>query len=106
MIGDSLAGRINSHNGLHQFCPPTKCPLHAPRTNAVPGDGPPTARLMIIGEAPGKEEELAGQPFVGAGGKFLNSVLEGTGIARDDFVVTKTGKCRPPKNRTPRKLEV
>lgn len=83
-----------------------KCPLHASRTNAVPGDGPPTAKLMIIGEAPGKEEDLTGHPFVGASGKFLNSVLEGTGIDRDDFFVTNTVKCRPPKNRTPRKLEV
>ena len=61
---------------------------------------------MIIGEAPGKEEDLTGHPFVGASGKFLNSVLEGTGIDRDDFFVTNTVKCRPPKNRTPRKLEV
>lgn len=83
-----------------------KCPLHVSRTNAVPGDGPPTSRLMIIGEAPGKDEDLTGHPFVGASGKFLNSVLEGTGIDRDDCFVTNTAKCRPPKNRTPRKLEV
>ncbi|HJQ26684.1 MAG TPA: uracil-DNA glycosylase [Blastocatellia bacterium] len=83
-----------------------KCPLHASRTNAVPGDGRPTAKLMIIGEAPGKEEDLSGHPFVGASGRFLNSVLEGTGIERDDFFVTNTVKCRPPKNRTPKKLEV
>src|SRR5581483_9672205 len=62
-----------------------KCPLHESRTNAVPGDGRPTAKLMIIGEAPGKEEDLSGHPFVGASGRFLNSVLEGTGIERDDF---------------------
>jgi uracil-DNA glycosylase len=83
-----------------------KCPLHASRTIAVPGDGRPTAKLMIIGEAPGKEEDLSGHPFVGASGRFLNSVLEGTGIERDDFFVTNTVKCRPPKNRTPKKLEV
>jgi uracil-DNA glycosylase len=83
-----------------------KCPLHESRTNAVPGDGRPTAKLMIIGEAPGKEEDLSGHPFVGASGRFLNSVLEGTGIERDDFFVTNTVKCRPPKNRTPKKLEV
>lgn len=83
-----------------------KCPLHESRTNAVPGDGRPTARLMIIGEAPGKDEDLSGHPFVGASGKFLNSVLEGTGLERDDFFVTNTVKCRPPKNRTPKKLEV
>ncbi|MFL6214323.1 MAG: uracil-DNA glycosylase [Blastocatellia bacterium] len=83
-----------------------KCPLHESRTIAVPGDGRPTARLMIIGEAPGKDEDLSGHPFVGASGKFLNSVLEGTGIERADFFVTNTVKCRPPKNRTPKKLEV
>lgn len=83
-----------------------KCPLHTSRTNAVPGDGPPTAKLMIIGEAPGKEEDLSGHPFVGASGKFLNSVLEGTGLDRNDFFITNTAKCRPPSNRTPKKLEV
>ena len=83
-----------------------KCPLHESRTIAVPGDGRPTAKLMIIGEAPGKEEDLSGHPFVGASGKFLNSVLEGTGIERDDFFVTNTVKCRPPKNRPPKRLEV
>lgn len=83
-----------------------KCPLCTSRTNAVPGDGPPTARLMIIGEAPGKDEDSTGHPFVGASGKFLNSVLEGSGLNRDDFFITNTVKCRPPKNRTPKKLEV
>src|SRR5690242_10653462 len=62
-----------------------KCPLHESRTNAVPGDGRSNAKLMIIGEAPGKDEDLSGHPFVGASGKFLNSVLEGTGIERADF---------------------
>jgi DNA polymerase len=61
---------------------------------------------MIIGEAPGKEEDETGRPFVGASGRFLNSVLEGTGFDRADFVITNIVKCRPPKNRTPRKLEV
>jgi DNA polymerase len=83
-----------------------KCPLHESRTNAVPGDGRSNAKLMIIGEAPGKDEDLSGHPFVGASGKFLNSVLEGTGIERADFFVTNTVKCRPPKNRTPKTLEV
>ena len=83
-----------------------KCPLHESRTNAVPGDGRWNAKLMIVGEAPGKDEDLSGHPFVGASGKFLNSVLEGTGIERADFFVTNTVKCRPPKNRTPKTLEV
>jgi len=83
-----------------------KCPLHASRTNAVPGDGKYTAKLMIIAEAPGKEEDLTGLPFVGASGKFLDKVMEGTGIHREDFFITNTAKCRPPNNRTPRKIEV
>jgi uracil-DNA glycosylase family 4 len=83
-----------------------KCPLHESRTQAVPGDGKPTAKLMIIAEAPGKEEDETGHPFVGAAGRFLNSVLEGSGIDRNDFFITNTVKCRPPKNRTPKRLEV
>jgi DNA polymerase len=94
---EELAGRIS-------IC--VLCPLYQSRTNAVPGDGKPTSRFMIIGEAPGKEEDETGRPFVGASGRFLNSVLEGTGFDRYDFFITNIVKCRPPKNRTPRKLEV
>jgi DNA polymerase len=83
-----------------------KCPLHESRTVAVPGDGKPSAKVMIIGEAPGREEDKTGHPFVGAAGRFLNEVLEGTGFARADFFITNTVKCRPPNNRTPRKGEV
>lgn len=84
----------------------TLCPLWESRTLAVPGDGKSTAKVLIIGEAPGKEEDETGKPFVGATGRFLNSVLEGTGLDRSDFFITNTVKCRPPKNRTPRTLEV
>jgi uracil-DNA glycosylase len=83
-----------------------KCPLHESRKNAVPGDGSPTAKFMIIAEAPGKDEDETGLPFIGAAGRFLNRMLEGTGIKREDFFITNTVKCRPPKNRTPKKLEV
>ncbi len=83
-----------------------KCPLHESRTIAVPGDGKPTAKVMIIGEAPGKDEDASGHPFVGAAGRFLNSVLEGTGIDRNDLFITNIVKCRPPKNRTPKRLEI
>ena len=84
----------------------TRCPLHESRTLAVPGDGKFSAKIMIIGEAPGKEEDESGHPFVGSAGRFLNHVLEGTGLDRNDFFITNTVKCRPPKNRTPKKLEV
>jgi len=84
----------------------TRCPLHESRTLAVPGDGKFSAKVMIIAEAPGKEEDESGHPFVGSAGRFLNHVLEGTGLDRNDFFITNTVKCRPPKNRTPKKLEI
>ena len=83
-----------------------KCPLHASRTLAVPGDGPPNARVMIIGEAPGQEEDRTGHPFVGAAGRFLNEVLAGSGLSRDDIFITNIVKCRPPANRTPHVSEI
>lgn len=84
----------------------TLCPLWESRTLAVPGEGKYTAKVMIIAEAPGKEEDESGRPFVGSAGRFLNHVLEGTKLARADFFITNTVKCRPPKNRTPKRLEV
>ena len=84
----------------------TKCPLCESRTRAVPGDGKSSAKVLIIGEAPGREEDESGHPFVGAAGRFLDHVLEGTGLDRSDFFITNTVKCRPPRNRTPKKLEV
>jgi uracil-DNA glycosylase len=83
-----------------------QCPLHTSRTLAVPGNGPPSARVMLIGEAPGREEDKHGQPFVGAAGRFLEEMLADSRIARRDLFITNTVKCRPPNNRTPRKLEV
>jgi DNA polymerase len=83
----------------------TRCPLHESRTHAVPGDGKYTARVMIIGEAPGKDEDETGKPFVGSAGRYLDHVLEGTGLDRGDFFITNTVKCRPPKNRTPKAIE-
>lgn len=84
----------------------TRCPLHASRIHAVPGDGPPSAQLMIVGEAPGREEDESGHPFVGAAGRFLNHLLEKIGLRRDDFFITNVVKCRPPGNRTPKKDEI
>jgi DNA polymerase len=61
---------------------------------------------MLVGEAPGREEDQRGQPFVGAAGRFLDEVLAGTGVNRKDFFITNTVKCRPENNRPPRKREV
>jgi DNA polymerase len=83
-----------------------QCPLHASRTKAVPGEGSPSARVMLIGEAPGRDEDQRGQPFVGAAGRFLDQMLAGSGVDRSDLFITNTVKCRPENNRPPRKREV
>ena len=82
------------------------CPLHATRTQAVPGSGPATARILALGEAPGEREDLQGEPFVGAAGKLLTRLLEEAGLSRADIFITNTVKCRPPGNRDPLPDEV
>jgi len=84
----------------------TRCELAAGRTRVVLGVGNPKARLVLIGEAPGEKEDLAGTPFVGRAGQLLDSVLEKSGIGRDDVFITNIVACRPPANRTPRVSEV
>jgi len=83
-----------------------QCPLYATRTQAVPGEGTPSARVMLIGEAPGREEDQRGQPFVGAAGRFLDEVLASSGVDRRVLFITNTVIFRPENNRTPRKREV
>ena len=83
-----------------------KCDLHKNRTNAVPGEGPPDARIMFVGEGPGQNEDEQGRPFVGAAGKFLTELLESIGLKRCDVFITNIVKCRPPNNRAPRKSEI
>src|SRR5437868_13737733 len=82
------------------------CPLGSSRTRAVPGVGPATARIMIVGEAPGQNEDQQGEPFVGAAGKLLDQLLKGIGLSRPDVFITNILKCRPPGNRDPLPLEV
>ena len=103
--------RISERDGRlrqlgEQICVCTLCPLWESRTIAVPGDGSARSKFMIIGEAPGKDEDTTGHPFVGAAGRFLDHMLVGTAIDRGDFFITNTVKCRPPKNRTPKSLEI
>ncbi len=83
----------------------TKCDLCKTRTNAVPGKGNQNAGIMFIGEAPGKTEDLQGEPFVGAAGKKLSSMLEKNGILRESVYITNVVKCRPPDNRVPTEAE-
>jgi uracil-DNA glycosylase family 4 len=78
-----------------------KCGLHATRTQAVPGVGPCPADIMIVGEAPGFNEDRQGEPFVGAAGKLLDTLLARIGLGRSDVYITNVLKCRPPQNRDP-----
>jgi DNA polymerase len=82
-----------------------KCPLAQSRTQAVPGIGPQTARLVIIGEAPGQQEDIQGEPFVGAAGKLLTELLGKVGIKRESVFISNVVKCRPPENRQPTQSE-
>ncbi len=84
----------------------TKCPLWKGRTLAVPGDGDEKAKIMIIGEAPGAEEDRQGLPFVGRAGKLLDEMLNIAGWKRPEIFITNCLKCRPPKNRAPQKEEL
>jgi uracil-DNA glycosylase family 4 len=78
------------------------CPdLAKSAKNLVMGDGNPDADIVFIGEAPGKNEDEQGLPFVGAAGKFLNEMLEGVGMTRSDVYITNIVKYRPPNNRDP-----
>jgi uracil-DNA glycosylase family 4 len=78
-----------------------KCPLHASRTHAVPGEGPVPGNVLLIGEAPGAKEDRSGRPFVGPSGLLLERSLESAGLTRGEVYITSCVKCRPPHNRTP-----
>jgi DNA polymerase len=82
------------------------CPLHRLRTNAVPGEGNLEAKVMFVGEAPGRSEDEQGRPFVGAAGQLLNELLLKAGLRRENVYITNVVKCRPPNNRTPTEEEV
>lgn len=84
----------------------TVCTLSETRTKVVFGTGSSDAELMFIGEAPGKNEDLQGEPFVGAAGRLLNQLLEEAGIARQRVYIANVIKCRPPGNRDPRPDEI
>ncbi|MEM3672667.1 MAG: type-4 uracil-DNA glycosylase [Candidatus Bathyarchaeia archaeon] len=83
-----------------------KCHLWKTRKNAVPGEGNPDALVMLVGEAPGYWEDVKGQPFVGAAGKFLESLLAIVGFSRENVFICNILKCRPPGNRAPSPQEI
>lgn len=82
-----------------------KCPLHQGRTHTVFGVGSRSARWLIVGEAPGVEEDRQGEPFVGRAGQLLNAMLRGIGLAREEVFIANILKCHPPGNRDPQPSE-
>lgn len=82
------------------------CKLARTRKNAVPGEGQISAKIMFIGEAPGRSEDEKGKPFVGAAGRILNDLLKKAGIERSQVFITNIVKCRPPNNRVPEEDEL
>ena len=78
-----------------------RCRLCEHRTNVVPGEGNPNARLMFIGEGPGQEEDRQGRPFVGRSGELLTRMIHAIGIERSEVYICNVVKCRPPQNRNP-----
>jgi DNA polymerase len=83
-----------------------RCKLAGKRTSIVFGEGNPHARLMFIGEAPGREEDIQGRPFVGEAGMLLTRLIEKMGLRREDVYIANVVKCRPPMNRDPEKDEI
>jgi DNA polymerase len=84
----------------------TRCSLHKTRTNTVPGEGDVNAQIMFIGEAPGRNEDLQGKPFVGRAGDVFDKLLGSVGLTRDQIYLCNILKCRPPENRNPLSSEI
>jgi uracil-DNA glycosylase len=95
---------LDGHYG--KICECQKCPLGATRTKFVYGVGSPTADLMFVGEAPGKNEDLQGEPFVGRAGQLLDKILAAINLTRPEIYIANILKCRPPGNRDPQPDEM
>lgn len=107
MATSDSAGNEKDMEGLRSLVSScSACPLHETRTLPVFGSGNPSATVMIVGEAPGRNEDESGEPFVGKAGERLNEVLALAGLSRDEVFVANVLKCRPPRNRNPRPDEI
>lgn len=84
----------------------TRCGLCQTRTKSVPGQGTCASGLMFVGEAPGGQEDVQGEAFVGPAGKLLTELVHGIGLQREDVFITNIVKCRPPGNRNPHDVEI
>jgi len=96
-----LLGKVREELGDCQ-----RCPLSKTRTNLVFGAGDPNARLMFVGEAPGRDEDRAGVPFVGRAGQLLTKIIQAINLTRDQVYIANILKCRPPNNRNPEAEEI
>ena len=109
-VSNSVAADPASFEGLadcaREVAACTRCRLAGTRTQTVFGVGNPQARLMIVGEAPGRDEDLKGEPFVGRAGQLLDKIIAAMGLARGDVYIANILKCRPPENRDPLADEV
>jgi len=103
-LGDSEYSNLDEHRREISGC--AKCPLGKSRTKLVYGVGDPNANIMFIGEAPGRDEDLQGEPFVGRAGKLLDKILVAMGLNRDEVYIGNILKCRPPENRDPQPDEM
>ena len=103
-------GEPNLHQdlrGLREKCVAcTKCDLEATRTHVVFGEGKHDAKVMFVGEGPGKNEDRQGKPFVGAAGQLLDKILASIDLSRDEVYIANVVKCRPPRNRMPTSDEI
>jgi uracil-DNA glycosylase family 4 len=93
------AGLLAEMAAIANVC--EKCRLAKSRTNVVYGVGSPNADLMFIGEAPGRDEDIQGKPFVGRAGQLLTDIIKAMKLTRDDVYIANVIKCRPPENRNP-----
>lgn len=100
-IFDASAKKMTLEEIREEIGDCTRCKLHEGRTKLVFGEGNPKARLVFVGEGPGRDEDLQGRPFVGRAGQLLNKIIEAMGLKREDVYICNVVKCRPPDNRTP-----
>jgi DNA polymerase len=101
LLGNDL-GMLDTLDAIDERIRTTYCCELCPnRTNAVPGEGNPKARMVLVGEGPGATEDATGRPFVGQAGQLLDSILEAIDVPRSSVYITNIVKCRPPQNRKP-----
>lgn len=102
-MGRSKFGSLDNLRAHIGDC--TRCPLHEKRSHIVFGEGNPEARIVFVGEGPGRDEDLQGRPFVGAAGQLLDKIIGAMGLTRQDIYICNVVKCRPPQNRVPTQQE-